>query len=79
MEVLRRKVNSGLRSRPPNNPSRDHLRERFQAAQRKVIAEHTAAGHAVVMLDEPSDWILSAVRDERTLAAIARAYTLPGD
>jgi hypothetical protein len=74
MEVLKLKVNS--RGRPPSNPLCSSLRERFQAKQRKVVAEHNAAGHAVVVLD-PSDWVLSAVRDERTLEAIARAYTCP--
>jgi hypothetical protein len=54
----------------------DCLRERFRAQQRKVIAEHTAAGRAVVILDAP-DWVLSAIHDERTLKAIARAYTRP--
>ena len=69
MEVLKLKVNS--RGRPPSNPPCSSLRERFQAKQRKVVAEHNAAGHAVVVLD-PSDWVL-----ERTLEAIARAYTCP--
>jgi hypothetical protein len=75
MEVITRKVN-GLRGRPPNTPL-SKLRERFQAAQRKVIAEQTAAGHAVAALEPPSDWVLAAVRDELTLKALALAYTRP--
>ena len=77
MEVLKRRVNPiGLRGRAPNTPSPDSLRERFQARQRQLVVEHDAAGHAVAVLN-PADWVLAAVRDERTFEVVVQAYTRP--